>query len=247
MRASGVEFFARLAAGQLDFAVVGGQISTGWMPEVFAVRAKFFDEFFAGVGRRGIRQAVIVASGLDARSFRLELPAASTVYEIDQPRVIEFKSNTMDALGARPVVRLRNVGIDLREDWPTALQDKGFDVSVPTAWIVEGLLIGYLPDEAQDRLLGELTAMSAPGSELALDHLPGAAAPLGPKMAQITEQWKAHGFDSDIGDLTYGGYEHDVDTSLETLGWDVKRYALFDLVRCRRNNESGYRPDHRPH
>jgi O-methyltransferase involved in polyketide biosynthesis len=78
-------------------------------------------------------------------------------------------------------------------------------------------------------LLDELTALSAPGSELALDHLPSAAAPLGPKMAQITEQWRAHGFDSDIGDLTYGGYEHDVDVSLEALGWDVKRCSLFDL------------------
>jgi hypothetical protein len=48
-------------------------------------------------------------------------------------------------------------------------------------------------------------------------------------MARITEQWKAHGFDSDIGDLTYGGYEHDVDASLEALGWNVKRYTLFDL------------------
>jgi methyltransferase (TIGR00027 family) len=229
VRASGVKFFSRLAAGQLDFALIGGEIPTGWMPEVFAVRAKFFDEFFAGASGRGIRQAVIVASGLDARSYRLQWPAATTVYEIDQPKVIEFKRNTMDALGVWPAARLRTVGIDLRGNWPAALQRAGFDDRQPTAWIAEGLLIGYLPDEAQDRLLDEITALSGPGSELALDHLPSAAAPLGPKMARITEQWRAHGFDSDIGDLTYGGYEHDVDASLEALGWDVKRYSLFDL------------------
>jgi methyltransferase (TIGR00027 family) len=100
--ASGIEFFARLAAGQLDFGSVGGEVKTGWMPEVFAVRAKFFDEFFAGASSRGIRQIVIVAAGLDARSYRLAWPAATTVYEIDQPEVIEFKRRTLAASGAVP-------------------------------------------------------------------------------------------------------------------------------------------------
>jgi methyltransferase (TIGR00027 family) len=229
VHASGVEFFSRLAAGQLDFGSVGGEVKTGWMPEVFAVRAKFFDEFFAGAGSRGIHQIVIVAAGLDARSYRLAWPAATTIYEIDQPEVIEFKRRTLAASGAVPTAELRSVGVDLRTDWPTALQQAGFDRRQPTAWIAEGLLIGYLPNDAQGRLIDDVTALSARGSELAVDHLPGAAEPLGPKMAQITEQWKAHGFDSDIGDLTYGGYEHDVDASLAALGWDVRRHSLFDL------------------
>ncbi|MDT5308737.1 MAG: hypothetical protein QOE48_4422 [Mycobacterium sp.] len=227
--ASGIEFFARLAAGQLDFGSVGGEVKTGWMPEVFAVRAKFFDEFFAGASSRGIRQIVIVAAGLDARSYRLAWPAATTVYEIDQPEVIEFKRRTLAASGAVPAAELRSVGVDLRMDWPTALQRAGFDRFEPTAWIAEGLLIGYLPDDAQGGLIHHVTALSARGSELAVDHLPAAAEPLGPKMRQITEQWKVHGFDSDIGDLTYGGYERDVDDSLAALGWDVRRHFLFDL------------------
>ena len=229
VQASGVDFFARLATGQLDFGSVGGDVKTGWMPEVFAVRAKFFDEFFVGAGSRGIRQIVIVAAGLDARSYRLAWPAATTVYEIDQPEVMEFKRQTLAAFGAVPTSELRSVGVDLRKDWPKALKQRGFDRREPTAWIAEGLLIGYLPNDAQSRLIDDVTALSARGSELAVDHLPGAAEPLGPKMAQITEQWRAHGFDSDIGDLTYGGYEQDVDASLAALGWDVRRYCLSDL------------------
>ena len=48
----------------------------------------------------GVRQAVILASGLDTRAYRLPWPAATVVYEIDQPEVIEFKTSTLADLGA---------------------------------------------------------------------------------------------------------------------------------------------------
>jgi methyltransferase (TIGR00027 family) len=229
VRATGVDFFARLARGDLDFADVGGQIGTGWMPEVFAVRAKFFDGFFAAAGAKGIQQAVIVAAGLDSRSYRLSWPARTTVYEIDQPQVVEFKQRTLAALGAAPTAELRTVGIDLRGDWPAALRQCGFDSNDATAWIAEGLLIGYLPGEAQERLMDDITALSAPGSELAVDHLPSSAESLGPQMAEITEQWKVHGLDSDIGNLTYSGEHRDVDSYLDQHGWGVTGYSLTEL------------------
>jgi methyltransferase (TIGR00027 family) len=229
VRATGVDFFARLARGELDFANVGGEVGTGWMPDVFAVRAKFFDDFFAAAGAKGIRQAVIVAAGLDSRSYRLSWPVQTTIYEVDQPEVVEFKQRTLAALGVVPTAELREVGIDLRCDWPAALRQCGFDSNTATAWIAEGLLIGYLPGEAQERLLDDVTALSAPGSELAVDHLPSGAESLGPQMAEITEQWRAHGFDSDIGDLTYAGEHSDVDTYLSRRGWHVSGYSLADL------------------
>ena len=74
------------------------------------------------------------------------------VYEVDQPAVIAFKTSTLADLNAKPIATVRTVGIDLRDDWPTALRAAGFDPSAPTAWLAEGLLI-YLPPEAQDRLL----------------------------------------------------------------------------------------------
>lgn len=86
VRAAGVDFFARLASGELEFAKVGGDVGTGWMPDVFAVRAKFFDDFFAAAAKKGIRQVVIVAAGLDSRSDRLPWPAGTTIYEVDQAR-----------------------------------------------------------------------------------------------------------------------------------------------------------------
>ena len=48
------------------------------MTDNMAVRTKFFDEFFLGATESGIRQAVILASGLDSRAYRLTWPAGTT-------------------------------------------------------------------------------------------------------------------------------------------------------------------------
>ena len=97
-------------------------------------------------------------------------PAGAVVFEVDQPQVIEFKTATLDKLGAAPTAIRRTVAIDLRDDWPAALRDAGFDPAQPTAWIAEGLLV-YLPSDAQDRLFDNITALSASGSRLATEHM----------------------------------------------------------------------------
>ena len=111
---------------------------------------------------------MILASGLDARGYRLHWPAGMVLFEIDQPEVIAFKAATLAGLGAEPTTDLRTVAVDLRADWPAALAEAGFDATTPTAWIAEGLF-GYLPPEAQDRLLDQITELSAPGSRLAAE------------------------------------------------------------------------------
>ena len=98
-------------------------------------------------------------------------PAGTVVFEIDQPEVIEFKTRTLADLGARAdCATAQTVAIDLRDDWPSALKEAGFDPSAPTAWSAEGLLV-YLPPEAQDRLFDNITALSAPGSRIATEHM----------------------------------------------------------------------------
>jgi methyltransferase (TIGR00027 family) len=133
-----------------------------------AVRTHFFDTYFADAVATGIRQVVILAAGLDSRAYRLDWPSGTTVYEIDQPQVVEYKTATLESAGAAPKATRRTVPIDLREDWPAALAGAGFDRSRPTAWLAEGLL-PYLPAEAQDRLFEMLTELSAPGSQVAVE------------------------------------------------------------------------------
>ena len=133
-----------------------------------AVRTHFFDEYFTTAAAAGIRQVVILASGLDSRAYRIGWPAGTTVFEIDQPKVLEYKAATLAENGVKPAAQLHQVPVDLRHDWPKALRDNGFDASVPTAWLAEGLLM-YLPADAQDRLFELVTALSAAGSRIAVE------------------------------------------------------------------------------
>ena len=187
-----------------------------------AVRTHFFDSFFTDAAAAGIRQIVILASGLDSRAYRLDWPAGTTVYEIDQPKVLEYKAATLAAHSAQASALRREVPVDLRFDWPTALRDKGFDPRQPTAWLAEGLLM-YLPADAQDKLFEQVTALSAPGSRVAVETV-GTAAPA--RRAEMRERFERIreqlGFaDSvDVSDLMYDDPNRaDVATWLGDHGW----------------------------
>ncbi|MDX1884555.1 class I SAM-dependent methyltransferase [Mycolicibacterium sp. 120270] len=218
VRAVGVDFFTRLVDG--EFSETDDDGATQLITTVMAVRTRFFDDFFLDATAAGIRQAVILASGLDARAFRLAWPAGTVVYEIDQPKVIEFKDSTMAAIGAEPTATRRAVSVDLRDDWPAALRANGFDDTAPTAWSAEGLLV-YLPPEAQDRLFDDIARVSAPGSRLATEYHPDAGASMGQRAEAFRERWQKHGFDMNLADLFYPGERNPVVEYLTEHGWQV--------------------------
>jgi methyltransferase (TIGR00027 family) len=184
-----------------------------------AVRTHFFDEYFANAARDGIRQVVILAAGLDSRAYRLDWPAETAAYEIDQPQVLEYKTRILESHGAVPTANRRTVAVDLRDDWPTALAAAGFDRTQPTAWLAEGLL-PYLPSDAQDRLFEMFTALSAPGSQVAIEVF-------GMNSSSNTHRWQRMrdrlGLDVNVQALTY--HEPDRSDAAEWLtdhGWQVK-------------------------
>jgi len=231
VRAVGLDLFTKVASGELDFADVDDGAGFPRMVDTFAARARFYDDYFAEAGSAGLRQVVIVASGLDARPYRLSWPAGTTLYEIDQPEVIEFKTSTLSELGAVPGAEHRPVGIDLREDWPAALQRAGFDATQPTAWLAEGVLIGFLPPEAEVRLLDNVTALSAAGSRFAADYgsVRGQTEEQQRQAHILTDRWREHGLDLHIPDLTYPGDHTDVAAHLRGHGWDTATFVLADL------------------
>ncbi|MRH89863.1 SAM-dependent methyltransferase [Nocardia sp. SYP-A9097] len=157
---------AMLRGNRENLREAGGSYINGVMGNFLVARTLYFDRYFADAIEVGIRQFVILASGLDARAYRVEFPSGSTVFELDLPKVLEFKANAL--VDETPAADRREVPIDLRQDWPKALLDKGFDRTRPTAWLAEGLL-RYLPGDAQDRLLEHVAELSAPGSRMALN------------------------------------------------------------------------------
>lgn len=189
-------------------------------------RTRFFDDYFRRAAEAGVRQIVLLAAGLDSRAYRLDWPAGTTVFELDQPRVLEFKRQVLADRGAAST--RREVAVDLREDWPQALRDSGFRDAEPSAWIAEGLLI-YLPAVAQQQLFTGIDALSCPGSRLALEEgRPMDREAFKAKVAEAAEaqdmrgQWWQLVYNEQVAPAVQWFAGHD---------WTAKATALADYLR----------------
>jgi methyltransferase (TIGR00027 family) len=222
VNAVGVDAFIRMMNGEIEVPEEDPSFTPQRLSEGMAVRTRFFDSFFLSATEAGVRQAVILASGLDTRAYRLQWPAGTVVYEIDQPQVIEFKTRTLADLGAEPTTGRKAVGIDLRDDWPAALRDSGFDQSQPTAWIAEGLL-GYLPPDAQDRLFDNITSLSAPGSRVGTGYVPDISDRVAKhkRHQEISDRWRRMGLNLNWSELVYEGERNDAASYLSDRGWQT--------------------------
>jgi methyltransferase (TIGR00027 family) len=198
------------------------------MTDMLAARTRYIDGFFAEAATAGVRQVVLLASGLDARAYRLPWAAGTTVFEIDQPQVLDFKAVTIAQLCANPTAQVRPVPIDLRRDWPSALRQAGFDTAAPAAWAAEGLL-GFLPPDAQDRLLDNITELSADGSRLVAEVFLNSGVNA-QALNAATARWQEHGLDVALDDLGFPGARNDAATYLEARGWQPVRTPLNQLL-----------------
>jgi methyltransferase (TIGR00027 family) len=207
------------------------------MKSYMASRTKFFDDFFLAAAAVGIRQSVILAAGLDARAWRLAWPEGSVVYEIDQPKVLAFKLDTLESHDAVPVATHVSVGIDLRQDWPKALVEAGFDPNLPTAWSAEGLL-PYLTAEAQDLLFDRVQSLSAHGSRVAVEAFTNDffSAESFARREEQMDQYRAIATKlgskaiTETGNLLYEEERTEVTTWLRAHDWDTTAVSAADLL-----------------
>ncbi|BBX65218.1 putative S-adenosyl-L-methionine-dependent methyltransferase [Mycobacterium saskatchewanense] len=199
------------------------------MVDYMAVRTAFFDKFFLDAAAAGVRQVVILASGLDSRAWRLAWPDGVTVYELDQPQVLQWKLATLRDNGFAPACDLVTVPVDLRHDWPAALREAGFDPGAPSAWSAEGLL-PFLPAAAQELLFERVQALGAAGSRIAVEA-PGpdfldedAIARQRETMQRVRDvmaELEPERDIPDVADLWYFEEREDVGDWLHRHGWEV--------------------------
>jgi methyltransferase (TIGR00027 family) len=228
VNAVGVDAFIKMMNGEIELTDDDPAFTPRRLAEGMAVRTRFFDNFFTDAAAAGVRQAVILAAGLDTRAYRLAWPSGTVVFEIDQPQVIEFKTRTLADLGASPAVKRKTVAVDLRDDWVGALRDNGFDSDRPTAWIAEGLL-GYLPPDAQDRLFDNITALSSAGSRIGTGYVPDMRDRIAKRGKEISERWQRLGLNLNWSELVYDGERNDAAEYLTGQGWQTTVHTTPEL------------------
>src|ERR1700761_1199773 len=230
------EIFCRAVGGPaadvLDGKVPDHQLKTAEFGEHFVnfqgARTKYFDEYFRRAAEAGVRQVVILAAGLDSRAYRLDWPAATTIFELDRPQVLDFKREVLADYGAQPRAERKEIAIDLREDWPQALRDSGFDAAKPSAWIAEGLLI-YLPATAQEQLFTGIDSLAGHGSHVAVED----GAPLQPDEyeAAVAEERANEGDKRVFFQLVYNEQHAPATEWFARHGWNAVGTPLADYLR----------------
>ena len=232
VRAVGVDFFTKMMDGELDFSLLPNSSPdrTQAIVDGMGIRTKYFDEYLLAAVQAGVRQVVILASGLDSRAYRLPWPDETTIFELDRPQVLDFKREVLAEQGAKPNAERREVAIDLREDWPQALRDSGFDAAKPSAWIAEGLLV-YLPAAAEQQMFSGIDALAAPGSHVAVED----SAPMASEQleAAIEEERaaRAEGDQRLFFQLVYNERHAPADQWFDQHGWTAEPTPLADYLR----------------
>lgn len=201
------------------------------MSSFIGVRSRFFDDYFATAQALGVQQIVILAAGLDTRAFRLDWSPGTRLFEIDQPKVLEYKETVLSGLAAEPRCERHAVAADLRDDWPAALEAAGFDRTVPTAWLAEGLFL-YLPPQVEEQILRTVHALSVQKSHLGVE----ASQNIGKFFDQSPAGQSNKRLGIDVGGLMNREDRIPPDKWLSAHGWTI-RTANLDQV------EVAYRRD----
>jgi methyltransferase (TIGR00027 family) len=211
--------------GQSEDAIEGYRLFGEQSQTYMAVRTKHFDDFFADAAKAGIEQGVILASGLDARPYRTLMPGRT--FEIDQQSVLEFKDQVLADAGALARTEHSSVGVDLRDDWRAALIGAGFDPTLRTAWLAEGLL-PFLPLAAQQSLFETIDELSSPGSVINVEELVNSMRAL----AEDQEATVAIGkLGVSVPDLIFDEQAFGAARWLDEHGWAAQSHPAGDTAR----------------
>ena len=232
VRAVGVDYFTKMAHGQIEPNEDGALLDPHRLAEGMAIRTMYFDDFLTSTTDTGVRQIVILAAGLDALAVPPAMAVGNDGLRGGSAAGHRVQGRILAELGATPTATLHSIGIDLREDWPTELLLAGFDPTSPTAWIAEGLL-GYLPPAAQDRLFDHITELSEAGSRIATDWVPDIRVLATDGVRAIGASQRAQGLDlDDPSDLVYQGERNSVVDYLRDHGWLTETVTVEDAFEA---------------
>ncbi|AAM06141.1 class I SAM-dependent methyltransferase [Methanosarcina acetivorans] len=137
------------------------------------IRVRYFDDFVKKSIDDGLEQLVVLGAGYDTRAYRIEgLKGEIKVFEVDHPDTQYVKiKNIKEIFGFLPN-HIIYVPVDFEtENFGERLMEKGYDRSLKTLFIMEGLVV-YIPPEAVDEALSFIAENSGKGSTILFDYFP---------------------------------------------------------------------------
>lgn len=172
-----LRFFAHMARIPVAGKLVHALLDLGWpyTRSSGVVRTRVIDDLVSEAVRGEKRQLVLLGAGFDSRGYRLEEAAGITVFEVDHPATQQVKKERISACLGRLPESIHYVPVDFEQDnLETKLIESGFDPSIPTVVVWEGV-ISYLTESALQATFAILSRMLAPSSVLIVTYMHKAA------------------------------------------------------------------------
>jgi methyltransferase (TIGR00027 family) len=150
--------YARRLAGERGEEIDAAMARRSRQDWPFVIRTFLFDSLIAEHVRNGGDMVVNLAAGLDARPYRMDLPASLRWVEVDLPEILDYKEGVLREEKSR--CALRRVRLDLRERSARRKLFAELGGDAKNALVVtEGLMI-YLSREQAVALAEDLAAPS---------------------------------------------------------------------------------------
>jgi methyltransferase (TIGR00027 family) len=188
-----VDPFARAFAGYASDADMLQAIASEEMIEfprmraVFTLRSRYTEDELARAIIRGIDQYIILGAGLDSFAYRRpDLVEALDVFEVDHPASQAWKRARIAELGIAAPTHLHHVSIDFeRQTLGEGLAESIVDLGKPVFLSLLGVT-QYLTPDATLRMLRDVAATTASGSELVFQFVVPPATLAGDEAALVT-------------------------------------------------------------
>ena len=138
--------YAERLAGEHGFQIANALPDGNKHEWAWVARTYLFDQFLSRAIQEGADLVVNLAAGLDARPYRMNLPATLQWVEVDLPEIVSYKEEIL--ANEKPRCRLERISLDLsdvpaRRELFATLDDKAKKVIVAS----EGLLIYFTSAE----------------------------------------------------------------------------------------------------
>ena len=148
--------YAKRLAGERGEQIASAMPNVSGTDWPFVMRTYLFDRYIHSEVERGVDTVLNLAAGLDARPYRMPLPASLAWIEVDLPDLLAYKTRVLAA--ERPVCALERVPLDLSNTSERrALFDRVASRAKKVLVLSEGLLI-YLTADAVGALARDLAA-----------------------------------------------------------------------------------------
>jgi methyltransferase (TIGR00027 family) len=133
-------------------------------------RCRYFDDYIHECLEAGITQVVILGAGLDSRAYRGELLQRTIrTFEVDHPATQANKIRRIKKLFGDPPSNVTYVPVDFNNETLDKLLTCGFDQSLKSLFIGEGVT-QYLDAEAIDTTLAWIRLHAASGGVIIFDY-----------------------------------------------------------------------------